>query len=181
MHALRSALRAPEGKWAVTCERPPKINFAPDAVVLLSLASLPPDGDEGSTAVEEYVLLNTQQLLYICRPTELNRVRAGVPCQRSLPHCSACGSAAAAAAALTLLACCRCTARLQEPLRVIDFRHLGPSAGGPAYPTCHVHTPSARDEFDLAVGLSTGEGERWLWLGCCLAWMPLGDARFCCR
>lgn len=49
---------------------------------------------------------------------------------------------------------------MQEPLRFLDFRHLGgPAAGGPVFPTCHAHTPVCRDEFDLAVGLSTGEGE----------------------
>jgi hypothetical protein len=50
---------------------------------------------------------------------------------------------------------------VQEHLRVIDFRHLGPSSGGSggvaAYPTCHAHTSTANDEFDLAVGFSNGE------------------------
>ncbi|PSC74864.1 WD repeat-containing 20-like [Micractinium conductrix] len=44
----------------------------------------------------------------------------------------------------------------REPLRVVDFRQLGGTAG-PAFPTCIAHTAAAADEFDLAVGLLTGE------------------------
>lgn len=51
------------------------------------------------------------------------------------------------------------TSLLQEPLRVVDFRQLGGTAG-PAFPTCIAHTAAAADEFDLAVGLLTGEGAR---------------------
>lgn len=46
---------------------------------------------------------------------------------------------------------------LQEPLRVVDMRQAG-SGGLLAYPTCHAVTTQSKDEFDLAVGLSTGEG-----------------------
>lgn len=48
---------------------------------------------------------------------------------------------------------------------MVDFRSLGASAAGPVFPTCHAFTPSCADGFDLAVGLSTGEGGRRLpWL-----------------
>lgn len=72
---------------------------------------------------------------------------------------------------------------LQEPLRSVDFRHL--STGGPAYPTCHAYTPGSRDEFDLAVGLSTGEGEPgwryWVeWLGAGRGWSKALPALRCC-
>ena len=40
---------------------------------------------------------------------------------------------------------------------MVDLRSLG--GGGPAYPTCVAHAPASKDEFDTAVGLSTGEGE----------------------
>jgi hypothetical protein len=40
---------------------------------------------------------------------------------------------------------------------VVDMRQAG-SGGLLAYPTCHAVTTQSKDEFDLAVGLSTGEG-----------------------
>ncbi len=48
---------------------------------------------------------------------------------------------------------------------MVDFRSLGASAAGPVFPTCHAFAPSCADGFDLAVGLSTGEGGHAL-LGC---------------
>ena len=75
---LRSALRAPEGRWAVSGERPPKINFSPDAPVALSWATLGPDpSDDGSAAslAGDYLILNTQHCLLICRADALDRVR----------------------------------------------------------------------------------------------------------
>lgn len=41
---------------------------------------------------------------------------------------------------------------------MVDFRSLGASANGPVFPTCHAFAPSCADSFDVAVGLSTGEG-----------------------
>ncbi|KAI7838380.1 hypothetical protein COHA_007837 [Chlorella ohadii] len=113
--ALKSALRAPEGKWAASSERRATINYSPDLPVQLSLAVLHDDGDEAPT---EFLIFSAQNFLHICYPAALDR----------------------------------------EPLRFLDFRHLGgPTAAGPVFPTCHAHTPVCRDEFDLAVGLSTGE------------------------
>jgi hypothetical protein len=40
----------------------------------------------------------------------------------------------------------------------VDLRQAG-GGGVVAYPTCHAHTAESSDEFDVAVGLSTGEGE----------------------
>lgn len=47
----------------------------------------------------------------------------------------------------------------REPMRIVDLRHLSASPSAPAFPTCHAHTATcpSNDEFDLAVGLSTGE------------------------
>lgn len=45
----------------------------------------------------------------------------------------------------------------QEPLAAQV--HFSQGGGGAApSPTCHSHAPDSLDEYDLAVGLSTGEG-----------------------
>lgn len=62
---------------------------------------------------------------------------------------------------------------LAEPLRGVDFRPLAGQGSPTAYPTCHAHTSSALDEFDLLVGTSSGEG---VWLRAVSA---AGAARGC--
>lgn len=166
-HSLKAALRAPEGKWVLAAERRATTNFVPDMSVQLTIAA-PSEHNSGSAeagrssgdAAPELVLFNTQHFLYICHPQAVDRVSLLRLGRRLLPECM-----------LLLLppqlqwtpgpanATPLCHPSLQEPLRVVDFRHLGAGAGGPVYPTCHAHTPTSKDEFDTAVGLSTGEGE----------------------
>ncbi|KAI3429553.1 hypothetical protein D9Q98_005641 [Chlorella vulgaris] len=110
MSHLKSSLRAPEGKWAVSSERPASTNFSADIAVHLTCAC-----DEGCSP-PQLLLCTIQHFLYITDARAINR----------------------------------------EPLRVVDLRQAG-GGGVVAYPTCHAHTAESSDEFDVAVGLSTGE------------------------
>lgn len=229
-------VQAPEGQWRCTSERRATTNFSPDLPVALTVAELP---GEGGAPSARFLLLNTQQFLFICSPQALDRVsrrrcvwekqllgcspcrccspapgsggrrapsrslsclllwttcahKGGSacadtqpaphvcwphfthastrrrpcrvfkePCQRQFPRCQASHKKGRRN---TYATCAPPTARppwlLQEPLRVVDFRSLGASAAGPVFPTCHAFAPSCADGFDLAVGLSTGEGGR---------------------
>lgn len=71
-HALKSSLRAPEGKWTATNERRPSTNFSPDLTVQLTYAEVP--NEEGSPPLE-FLIFNIQHFLYVCYPQTLDRVR----------------------------------------------------------------------------------------------------------
>ena len=71
MSQLKSSLRAPEGKWVAASERRATTNFSPDMPVALTWAELKDEGDSSSA---KFLIFNTQQFLFICNPSSLDRV-----------------------------------------------------------------------------------------------------------
>ncbi|KAL4449437.1 hypothetical protein ABPG77_007081 [Micractinium sp. CCAP 211/92] len=74
-------IQAPEGQWRCTSERRATTNFSPDLPVALTVAELP---GEGGAPSARFLLLNTQQFLFICSPQALDREPLRVVDFRSL-------------------------------------------------------------------------------------------------
>jgi hypothetical protein len=69
---LKSALRAPEGKWVASSERRPSTNFQPDLQCVLSYAEV--ENEEGCPKLE-FLIFCVQHFIYICYPQAIDRVR----------------------------------------------------------------------------------------------------------
>lgn len=185
LQLTRSSFKSPEGGYVCAATRRTNLAFQPDLATRLTLAELTGDlagqflvcniGNRlfvyPATAVDKASWAGTEQgrasswlLRALCFLLFLNLL--AVPRWSTLVGSTHCG-------------CCpwrfyQCSAALhcaamQDAAAVVHFAQPGANAT-PCYPTCHSHAQT-QDDYDLLVGLNTGEGASAA--GLASGWMSL--------